>query len=92
MKTLSALDPFLMARRRCLAILAVLLLIPVLPSHSSDRDREDRLVEEMEANRLSRRGDFTDARWRCSRSHRDGITDGYHPGRCHPVAWPGTSC
>ena len=50
MKTLSALDPFLTARRRCLAILAAFLLIPVLPSHGSDRDREDRLVEEMEAN------------------------------------------
>jgi len=50
MKTLSALDSVLTARRRCLAILAAFLLIPVLPSHGSDRDREDRLVEEMEAN------------------------------------------
>ena len=37
-------------RRYWLAILAVLLALPAFPGYSSDRDREDRLVEEIEAN------------------------------------------
>jgi len=50
MKTLLTLIPSRIERRYWLAILAVLLALPAFPGHSSNRDREDRLVEEIEAN------------------------------------------
>ncbi|MDP6919786.1 MAG: alpha/beta fold hydrolase [Arenicellales bacterium] len=50
MKTLPTLIPSLKARQRCLSVLAAVALFSTFPSHGSDRDREDRLVEEMEAN------------------------------------------
>ena len=50
MKTPLTLIPSRIERRCWLAILTVLLALPALPGHSSNRDREDRLVEEIEAN------------------------------------------
>ena len=50
MKTPLTLISLRIERRYWLAILAVLLALPAFPGHSSDRDREDRLVEEIEAN------------------------------------------
>ena len=50
MKTPLTLIPSRIERRYWLAILAVLLALPAFPGYSSDRDREDRLVEEIEAN------------------------------------------
>ena len=50
MKTPLTLIPSRIERRCWLAILAVLLALPAFPGHSSNRDREDRLVEEIEAN------------------------------------------
>jgi len=50
MKTPLTLISLRIERRYWLTILAVLLALPAFPGHSSDRDREDRLVEEIEAN------------------------------------------
>ena len=50
MKTPLTLIPCRIERRYWLAILAILLALLAFPGHSSDRDREDRLVEEIEAN------------------------------------------
>ena len=50
MKTPLTLISLRIERRYWLTILAVLLTLPAFPGHSSDRDREDRLVEEIEAN------------------------------------------
>ena len=50
MKTLLMLIPSRMENRYWSAVLAVLLTLSAFPSHSSDRDREGRLVEEIEAN------------------------------------------
>ena len=50
MKTPLTLIPCRIEPRYWLAILAILLALLAFPGHSSDRDREDRLVEEIEAN------------------------------------------
>ncbi len=50
MKTLLTLISPRIERRYWLAILALLLTLPAFPGHGSDRAREDRLVEEIEAN------------------------------------------
>ena len=50
MKTPLTLIPCRIERRYWLAILAILFALLAFPGHSSDRDREDRLVEEIEAN------------------------------------------
>ena len=50
MKTLPTLIPSCCQRRRWLSMLVVLFFLPALPAHSSDREREARLVDEIEAN------------------------------------------
>ena len=50
MKTPLTLIPCRIERRYWLAILAILLALLAFPGHSSDRDRENRLIEEIEAN------------------------------------------
>ncbi len=50
MKTLLTLISPRIERRYWLAILALLLTLPAFSGHGSDRAREDRLVEEIEAN------------------------------------------
>ena len=50
MKTLPTLIPSRNQRRRWLSMLVVLFFLPALPTHGSDREREARLVDEIEAN------------------------------------------